>query len=61
VFDTRSLDYQASPSRFKTADAVTFRQQRMTLNAQGMELDVDKQEVRFLSAVSATVSGLQRK
>jgi len=61
VFDTRSLDYQASPSRFKTADIVTFRQERMTLNAQGMELDVDKQEVRFLNTVSATVSGLQRK
>ena len=61
VFDTRSLDYQASPSLFKTADAVTFRQNRMTLNAQGMELDVDKQTVRFLNAVNGVVSGLLRK
>ena len=61
VFDTRILDYLASPSHFKTADTVTFRQKRMTLTAQGMDLYVDKQEVHFFKAVDATVAGLQRK
>jgi len=61
VFDTRTLDYLASSSLFKTADTVTFRQKRMTLTAQGMDLYVDKQKVLFFRAVDATVAGLQRK
>jgi LPS export ABC transporter protein LptC len=61
VFDTPTLDYLASPSHFKTADTVTFRQKRMTLTAQGMDLYVDKQDVHFFKAVDATVAGLQRK
>lgn len=60
VFDTRSLDYLASPSRFKTADSVSFRQQRMSLTAQGMDLDVDDQIARFHSSVEASVAGLKR-
>jgi hypothetical protein len=40
---------------------VTFRQKRMTLTAQGMDLDVDKQEVHFFKAIDAAVAGLQRK
>ncbi|NVN89897.1 MAG: LPS export ABC transporter periplasmic protein LptC [Desulfuromonadales bacterium] len=61
VFDTRSLDYLASPSRFKTTDMVSFRQQRMTLSAHGMDLDVDDQMATFHSAVEASVAGLNRK
>lgn len=58
VFDTNTLDYLASLSRFKTADVVTFRQKRMRLVAQGMELDVAGQIAHFSNAVNATVSGL---
>lgn len=55
VFDTETLDYHATTSRFVTNDSVTFRQQRMTLTARGMDLDVDGQVVRFHSAVDAIV------
>jgi LPS export ABC transporter protein LptC len=55
VFDTNTLDYLASVSRFVTADSVTFRQQRMRLTARGMDLDVDGQVAHFHSAVNAVV------
>lgn len=55
VFDTNTLDYLASASRFVTADSVTFRQKRMRLTAQGMDLDVDDQVAHFHSAVNAVV------
>ncbi|MHC0039901.1 LPS export ABC transporter periplasmic protein LptC, partial [Pseudoneobacillus sp. C159] len=38
VFDTDSIEYRALESRFKTVDKVSFRQQRLTLSAVGLEL-----------------------
>ena len=58
VFDTVSLDYFSSPSRFKTVETVKFNQQRMTLMAQGMDLDVASQTAHFHNAVEARVAGL---
>ncbi len=57
VFDTDSIEYRALESRFKTADKVLFRQQRLTLAAVGLELDVKEQRARFKNAVDATVAG----
>ena len=57
-FTTESLDYQASRSLFRTAAPVAFRHQRLTLTAQGMEMDVKEQKARFLSAIDAKVAGL---
>jgi LPS export ABC transporter protein LptC len=60
-FDTDSIDYTAAISQFKTADAVTFRQERLTLRATGMEMDVKNQQVRFITLVDATVAGVSIK
>jgi LPS export ABC transporter protein LptC len=57
VFDTDSIEYKALESRFKTADKVLFRQQRLTLAAVGLELDVKEQRARFKNVVDATVAG----
>ena len=57
VFDTDSIEYKALESRFKTADKVLFRQQRLTLSAVGLELGVKEQRARFINAVDATVAG----
>lgn len=56
VFDTESIDYKASESRFRTRDKVFFRQQRLSLTASGLELDVKGQQAHFDKAVDATVS-----
>ncbi len=61
IFDTRTLDYMASTSIFTTADTVRFRQHRMTLTAQGMDLDIDNQVAHFRNSVQATVSGVLAK
>jgi LPS export ABC transporter protein LptC len=60
-FDTDSIDYTAAVSQFKTADAVTFRQERLTLNATGMEMDVRDQRARFSTSVVSTIAGSTRK
>lgn len=57
-FDTETIDYTAAISQFKTADFVTFHQERLSLNAKGMEMDVKRQEARFFSLVDATVVGI---
>ena len=61
VFDSESLDYLASRSRFTTTEPVMFRQQRMALTARGMELDVKEQQVRFNKAIDATVESSLRR
>jgi len=61
VLETETIDYQASRSQFRTADRVTCRQQRLTLTAQGMEMDVASQKARFLKAVDARVAGLNTR
>ena len=57
-FDTETIDYLAAHSQFRTEDVVTCRQQRLTLTARGMELDVASQKARFLKDVDARVAGL---
>ena len=57
-FDTDSIDYTAATSRFKTADMLTFRHERLMLNAIGMEMDVKDQKTRFYTSVDATVAGV---
>jgi len=57
VFDTETLDYESSASRFRTADNVTFRQQRMTLTARGMDLYTNTDTAQFNSPVQAVVAG----
>lgn len=57
-FDTNSIDYRAAVSQFKTAEMVTFRQDRLTLNATGMEMDAKEQQARFFSPVDAVVAGV---
>ena len=60
-FDTEAIDYLAAPSQFRTSDEVTCRQQRLTLTARGMELDVASQKTRFLKTVDARVAGLSTR
>ena len=60
-FDTEAIDYLAEQSQFRTLDEVTCRQQRLTLTAQGMEMDVASQKARFLKAVDARVAGLNTR
>ena len=56
-FDTDSMDYTAAVSQLKTAEAITFRQARLTLNATGLEMDTKDQKTRFLKLVDATLAG----
>lgn len=60
-FDTEAIDYVASSSQFRTSDEVTFRQHRLTLTAQGMELDVKSQKARFSKNIDARVAGLKSR
>lgn len=59
TFDTESLDYLAGPSLFKTADQVDFRHDRLTLAANGMELDAKTETSHFFKSVNAVVEGIQ--
>lgn len=56
-FDTESIEYKALKTQFKTMDQITFRQQRLTLTAVGMEMDVKNQRVRFFKQIDAMVAG----
>jgi LPS export ABC transporter protein LptC len=60
-FNSESLDYQASRSRFVTADQVRFRHQRISLSALGMELDRNDQVAHFNKGVEAVVVGQSAK
>lgn len=55
-FETGSIVYSGSASRFSTADPVTFRQQRLQLTAVGMDLGVKNQRASFHSSVNASIS-----
>jgi LPS export ABC transporter protein LptC len=57
-FDTAAIDYTAAISRFKTNEVVTFHQERLSLDAKGMEMDVKSQKAKFFSSVDATVTGV---
>jgi len=56
-FDTDTIEYSAIKSRFKTLDKISFRQQRLSLTAVGMEMDVKSQRVNFNRAIDAVVAG----
>ncbi|MDD5286456.1 MAG: LPS export ABC transporter periplasmic protein LptC [Desulfuromonadaceae bacterium] len=56
-FETDSIDYMAAASQFKTAGMVVFRDEKLTLNAIGMQMGVKEQQARFLKLVDATVAG----
>lgn len=59
VFDTESLDYIASASKFRTSERVDFHHERLSLAAIGMELDVNTEKSHFLKSIDAVVEGLQ--
>ena len=59
-FDTDIIEYEAARSQFTTAAPVIFRQQRLTLKAVGMVMDIDDQRARFSSSIDATVAGAGR-
>lgn len=58
---SESMDYLAPLSRFRTADAVTFRHQRLALSAHGMEMDVADQKARFFGPIDAILAAPQRR
>lgn len=60
LFDTESLNYNATSSRFMTQEPIRFSHDRMTLNAVGMELDVEHQKAHFLQEVDAVISGIRQ-
>lgn len=57
VFDTESIDYNAAQSSFHTDLPVTFCQERLTLDAVGMDMKVRDHIAHFHKSVNATVSG----
>ena len=59
-FDTDSIEYRADRSLLATDAPVSFRHQRLSLQATGMEFDVERQKGRFKSEVTAAVAGLGR-
>lgn len=57
IVETEAIDYLAAVSEFRTMERIKFHQQRMTLTATGMALDVKDQKARFYKAIDATVAG----
>lgn len=55
-FKTSSIVYTGVISQFSTNDPITFQQQRLLLNAVGMDFGVKKQQAHFYSAVAASIS-----
>ena len=60
-FQTESLNYLAKKAQFRTADIVSFKHQRLTMTAQGMELNVKDQKARFFKTINAAVAGFKDK
>ncbi|HXE98464.1 MAG TPA: LPS export ABC transporter periplasmic protein LptC [Dongiaceae bacterium] len=54
-FKTDSIVYTGATAKFSTADPVIFRQQRLQLNAVGMDLNIKNQKSHFLSLVDASI------
>lgn len=54
-FQTSSIVYNADMTQFSTTAPVTFRQQRLHLQAVGMDLGVRNQKARFYSSIDASV------
>lgn len=57
-FDTDLLDYNAARSVFLTASPITFQQDRLLLNAVGMDMDARRQKVHFHTLVDSTIAGV---
>lgn len=57
TFDSESLDYIASSSTFVTDAPVKFKQQRLSLMATGMVMDVHKQKAFFKSSIKSILVG----
>lgn len=55
TFDSESLDFLADSSQFRTNERVTFRHERLSLVATGMELDVKSEKSRFFKEIEAVV------
>ena len=60
VFDTESLDYLAGQSLFRTSDRVVFHNDRLSLAALGMELDVKTEKSHFFKSIDAVIEGLKQ-
>ncbi len=54
-FTTSSIIYTGATDQFSTTYPVVFRQQRLLLNAVGMDFGVENQQARFYSLVDAAV------
>lgn len=61
VFDTDQLDYLTAPGRLQTAQPVTVRDGRLTLQAVGMEMSLHDEKVRFSGPVEAVIEGYRVK
>lgn len=57
VFETESIDYDASRSSFITRQPVKFRHQRLNLTAHGMDMNIDRQQANFYKPVDAVIEG----
>ena len=61
VFDTEQLEYRSGPGLVVTNRPVKVVDGRLTLTAQGMEMSLHQEEVRFRGAVHAVIEGAHAK
>ena len=61
VFDTEQLEYRSGPGLVATHHPVKVVDGRLTLTAQGMEMSLHQEEVRFRGAVHAVIEGAHAK
>ncbi|MDK9717996.1 MAG: LPS export ABC transporter periplasmic protein LptC [Trichlorobacter sp.] len=61
VFDTEQLEYRSGPGLVVTNQPVKVVDGRLTLTAQGMEMSLHQEEVRFRGAVHAVIEGAHAK
>lgn len=61
VFDTEQLEYHSGPGLVTTNHPVKVVDGRLTLTAQGMEMSLQNENVRFRGAVHAVIEGTHGK
>ena len=61
VFDTEQLEYHSGPGLVTTHHPVKVVDGRLTLTAQGMEMSLQNEDVRFRGAVHAVIEGAHAK
>jgi LPS export ABC transporter protein LptC len=61
VFDTEQLEYHSGPGLVTTDKPVKVVDGRLTLTAQGMEMSLHQEQVRFRGAVHAVIEGADAK